>query len=161
MFAYLRITVAMFFALLCLASCALWVRSYYVGDTACGPIGKLDDLRFISARGKLVIRVKYGVGRPGWPWHYYEVEPYSFAGLWITDSKPPMPIRFGWKRGQNSVAVIIPQWFIVAFFGGSSVLLSRPISFWATSFRRFSVRDLLILAALICTLMGLMVMAVR
>jgi hypothetical protein len=158
---FLRIAAAVVFAIVCLASCALWVRSHYVADTAVGSIGVLDNLRFISARGKLVITAHPNVPGRRDAWTYYKVKPDFGETASITDTKPPLPIRFGWKRGYNSVAVTIPQWFVVPLFGVLSVLFALPGSYWVQSFRRFSVRDLLIVAALICTLMALIVMGAR
>jgi hypothetical protein len=133
----LRIATSVFFAVVTVALCVLWVRSYWRTDT----VTRMDNVltMFGSANGHIYFyRGKSNYGRSGWRWNTNQYNPHS------ADS--------GWVRTNHFTLISIPFGIAVPV-----VTISAAIS-WVLASKsppRFSLRTLLIATTLIAVALGL------
>ena len=132
-----RIAVSVFFGLLTVALCVLWVRSYYRIDLACSPWGD-TDISVWSQRGFVVIEV----GTPSILGTYnfrYESEHTGYIAL---HSHLPGKTWYG-----TGTTTWLPYW----------ALILVPLFLAATGLvgSRYSLRSLLIVAMLVALLVPL------
>jgi hypothetical protein len=143
---YLQIAAAVTFALLAWAFIGLWVRSYYLGDTAEGLIANWRT-GFHSTRGVVIFGVVNG-------------DKYPLPDDWSVNSFP-IAQDLRWKKRTTLGFAIdrhvsdgwwylyLPHWFLAA----SSFTLAALFAFKRTW--RFTTRGLLIATTLLAVALGL------
>jgi hypothetical protein len=146
----LRIAVSVFFAVLTVLVCVLWVRSYWVTDL----VSRIDSRSIATTIGSQYGTVYFahfdaaigykGSGNSAAPreWAYKSVGGYTSSdGLFV------------WKRDSNSLHVAVAHWLIAigAIMGGAVPWL--PF--------RFSLRTLFIAATLAAVVLGLIMWLAR
>lgn len=146
-----RIAVSVFFGLLTVALCALWVRSYYGIDWILGPVGGGKIVTLTSMRGSLWITnvpppriLKDGKTTVAQQWYRFSA-PISMAKVGRS---------FGFDMHSTGMTIGLPYWLLVP---GSAV----PIALSVRSLPRFSLRTLLIVTALVAVVLGLVCYTVR
>jgi hypothetical protein len=150
----LRIAVSVYFGLLTVALCVMWVRSYYWIDNVVGPVTATQQIGFASSKGWLTLRSK---------------RPPSFQ-KWSMQSRTPAQLeaiyeqmRQGGGQVRRSAephfgltgdgAIQFPHWLPTVTV---AILASLP---WVSP--RFSLRTLLIATTLVAVVLGLVVWMVR
>lgn len=139
-----RISVSVFFAVLAVLLCVLWVRSYWVTDL----ISRIDSRNIATTIGSqygtiyfanfdaaIAYKGSLSSAAPR-EWAYKSVGGY-------TSSDGP----FVWRRDRTSLHVVVPHWLIVIVAVTGGGILWLPF--------RFSLRTLLIATTLIAVLLGL------
>jgi hypothetical protein len=139
-----RIGVSVFFAVLTVLLCGLWVRSYWVTDL----ISRIDSRSIATTIGSRYGTIYFayfdaaigykGTANSAAPreWAYKAVDVY-------TSSDGP----FAWRRDLASLHVVVPFWLIVIVAVSCGGVLWLPL--------RFSVRTLFIAVTLVALLLGL------
>ena len=156
----LRITASVFFAMVCVAQCVLWVRSYWWTDVLRGTY--LGTRVFYA--NSLVGRLQYidgSVRTAGYPVFYdrnqlsYESRQYSdeyIERLKVLDlDQRPSPLHaFGFYVGNtpNCFELIVPHWFFVL------TTASLTAVSWIGWSWRFSLRTMLIATTLVAVVLG-------
>jgi hypothetical protein len=143
---YLRTTWTVFCGIACLLIIAFWVRSYWWGDSYKSQVNQTwfgcSDLR-----GCIVLTCFDATERTdlkgGYSWG-----PASGQRLGDDISEPFF--GFAAKNVTHGMAIVLPSWFLVAMCFGCAV---APWFSW----RRFSLRKLLITITLIAMVLGLSV----
>jgi hypothetical protein len=152
----LRYAPAIVFALLALAFVGLWVRSYYVIDTAYGRVGESRQIGWGFSRGLVTIRYA-DLGRPirkfqGWHFNSRPVEPDAIA-----DNGWSEQTYVGFGRVNGVLGVVnyyFPFWLPTLIAASlAAVFAFKPIT-------RFTVRGLLVTTTLLAAVLGLVVYAV-
>jgi hypothetical protein len=140
---YLRIAFSIGCGILCLLLIALWVRSYRYVDI----VFPATDYRiaFKSQQGQIYI----GVGNDSW------IPPFSYGRMGIDSSEVSLngPSWTIVNKFPGDIRLVIPHWFLVSLSGFVAVM---P---WIV--RRFSLRTLLIAAAVVAVGLGLFVIMLR
>jgi hypothetical protein len=145
----LRIAVSVFFGVLTVALCMLWVRSYW----------RADSIHFMANGGYVyslvadagLVEVSRGIDvesngmfAPGdyWvnAWDYHQRR---------RETKARLLVPFKFRSGQHYFRLEIPFWFPVFLVAATSVLTLRSI--------RFSVRTLLVATTVVAVVLGLAV----
>ena len=148
-FRFLRYAVTALSVMACVLLVALWVRSYWWWDGIYGP-GAPSAVSSLQGRLHFVFQ-DFAIPPVGWTVTSREVET-------LGDNRPRLS---GWESSsgfdvevQDDLTVIaVPNWFLVALLGTISAV---P---WVKSFRRFSLRTLLIATTLVAVGLGIIVMA--
>lgn len=135
----LRIAVSVFFGLVTVALCVLWVRSYEVRDDIIHWNGTRFGIHFQSNYGTL------SYGRAG------TTSGYS---AWVVGTGEPHPAsqRLRITAAANSWRVYVPFWLLV--------VVTATVA-WAPWIPRFSLRTLLIATTLVAVALGLGIWLVR
>lgn len=136
----LRIAASVFCAVVAVALCVLWVRSYWRRDHVQGPWRDSGTINFWSSPGQLTIGT---VRKPSSSWH---LKTLKYPDAWL-----PPPVRWGWGGNALGTTVYFPQRVLVVVF---ALLSAAP---WIRP--RFSLRDLLIATTLVAVVLGLEVWA--
>jgi hypothetical protein len=142
----LRIAWSAVWAIVCLLFVALWVRSYWTGDTVQGPF-----------RGRLIFNSLLGRATATYyPFRADTTDSVLWTSDWEhlsfpTEDRPRIPgsHSFVLRRDSASIVTSIPYWFAVLIF---ATLAAAP---WFP--HRFSVRKLIIATALLSAILGLLV----
>ncbi len=142
----LRIAVSVFFAMLPVLVCVLWVRSYWRSDQVDFPITGHHGVSITSVRGQMSCWRWNGGGRiqfwsqttEEWLGHPPVVNEYF-------DFPPHQGLRI------NGGTLWIPHAFVVFLFAVLAILPCFQLSY------RFSLRTLLIATAIVAILLGLAV----
>jgi hypothetical protein len=136
-----RIGVSVFFGVLAVALCVLWVRSYLVRDY----------VQF-SARGAVHVHSSCGMIEYSWlasrpkAWEYSTFPPHDY-GDWKLHNL--------WRTGRTYQHALVPFALVV---GTTIVATLLP---WSGAVRQFSLRTLFITTSIIAILLGLAVWAGR
>lgn len=144
-----RITVSVFFAVLTVLLCALWVQSYRHGLA----LSWASTSNFVYGGVSIAGEVRYAVVSfptlrpivPGWT---------LSAGGDLAHEEPALQFgpRFEWSNGRHGLRLIVPHWCLVAIaataFVSSSVL-------WVPWSKQFRLRTLFIVMTLVAVLLGL------
>jgi hypothetical protein len=145
----LRIAMSVFFAVLTVALCVQWVRSYGVRKIRQGPIGK-HVLSIQSAQGEL------GIGFWDWPYKTFAWNMRTNAdteSLWPTvkGESPFSNLGIRWYRQSipDMTLVVVPFWLPV------SMAATIAVAPWIIHLRRFSLRTMLIATTLVAVVLGL------
>jgi hypothetical protein len=158
-----RIAMSVFFCLLTVAMCVLWVRSYshqdgYSFDQVGAQVPVLG-----SSRGNITALVigshSRSIPREGSGWGSY---PASRPWLLFEESSAPNSPRYGFptKWSISSNGFVLPHWMLAITFAVLAAV-SWIGQTWRLSLRRFSLRTMLIATMLVAVLLGLMVWAGR
>lgn len=93
----LRIAASVFFAVVTVAMCVLWVRAHWKVDSVYGPIINATHLVFTSRHGGIGIGVGKLIEEPGFHWLQFEAHDFppresnlgllGFEVLWPTPKK--------------------------------------------------------------------------
>ncbi|MGE3241377.1 MAG: hypothetical protein AB7G28_07850 [Pirellulales bacterium] len=148
----LRIAASVFFAVLTVALCVLWVRSYRQGSSICwanrnnssyGCVSVAGEMRFSSAQ---------------WPFQGRIVPGWTLASVDLEHETPALQFgpRFEFRSKTHIDVLILPHWFMVAVTTTISAIAVQP---WLRS--RFSLRTLLITTTLLAVVLGLGVWLAR
>ncbi|MGD9635172.1 MAG: hypothetical protein AB7G28_18845 [Pirellulales bacterium] len=153
-----RVAVSVFFGLLTVALCVIWVKSHRWPD-----IGKSRFTNFSIGIdvvcGHVRLETKYQPDRPMTSTPQLWIRsPHDF-GEWKWSLEQKLP-TFDWYCGKDDnqrtlCTLWVPMWLLVA----ASALLSAVA--WLVPLQRFSLRTLLIATTLIAVLLGLAVWAGR
>jgi hypothetical protein len=140
----------------CLASLAMWVRSYYRSDLALGHFAGQRGFQIVSKTGRIVVYLgsngtsTYSIDVV-YPWaiESYRVEKPDLLG--IQDIPDQWLSRVGFSAFTNRIGqfVIFPYWF-VAFVTGSLAMLFRTGRSW-----QFKLRSLFLATTCFAILLGL------
>jgi hypothetical protein len=168
MLRYARYAAAAVFALLSLASIALWIRSHHRQDSAYGPIGNTRYLAAQSECGGLSFEFfhlgKSSTLRPTWTLPAqsgWQLRSVILTTLDKQDSWPTGSVLRGWGFHFERYAQVdsggawlkFPHWLLAAlFFLLAALFAFKPA--W-----RFSLRGLLIATTFLAALLGLAVYA--
>ena len=157
-----RIAVSVFFGVLTVAMCVLWVRSYFwrerivfgtYGDRAIQFSHVLGTLHFITfSEPGLKFWQPYDspTGRGKLPIDEWRREPTL-----IKKDLPKSRLGFGGYFGKTGSTAYIPYWFLVVLSGTCAIL---P---WLKFSWKFSLRTLLIATTLVAVALGLVCYFVR
>ena len=148
----LRISASVFFAVLTVALCVLWVRSYRCMDGISAVSANNAGTEFISSVGGLsYVKLSDATG-------------FQPAGWWRSASILPAwnTPQFGWRtvRGMirgNILQIWMPYWFVTAI-SGSLALVACP---WTVVSYRFSLRTMLIATTLVAVVLGIVAYSTR
>jgi len=157
----LHIAVSVFFGVMTVALCVLWVRSYRRMDVA-RHWGDRHKTSFVCGEGKLSYsRLRLPVQQL----HFYQSHFYQTQCRgWDVESRavtaPALVAHFAWRRDQDHTNLRLPFWLLVmislAAFG---FVADRA---WLPLHRlRFSLRTLLIATTVVAVGLGLVVWAGR
>jgi hypothetical protein len=143
----LRIAVSVSFAVVAVALCVLWVRSYW----RCDRVIWTDDAGTFAVstlQGELTIemlnvRVLLPEGWSRGSFKVYDGDDNSFS-----DNERRTLLGFGWKTGSGSIVADFPIWFLA---------LTCAALPWISL--RFSLRTLLIATTLVAVVLGMGVWA--
>jgi hypothetical protein len=148
-----RIAMSMFFGVLTLGLCVLWVRSYSTWRSTHGPVGK-HVLNFQWAKGEI------GIGY--WDWKYKHF-PWSFHSnivderIWPSATGGPplskLGIRWYKQLAPAMTLVVIPFWLPILI---AVAIAATP---WIRHFYHFSLRTMLIATTLVAVALGLIAWA--
>jgi hypothetical protein len=147
----LRIAWSVWWGILCVLLIALWVRSYWVAETATYQFASPHAIAVASDRGQLSIESLY-----------FNDTSTSFATDFAIDSMPLdsvdtnwMGRQFDWEVGRGadggSYELHLPYWFVSLMF---AMFAALP---WIHESNRYSLRALFIATTLIAVLLGLVV----
>jgi hypothetical protein len=137
----LRIAVSVFFAVLVVLLCVLWVRSYWFIDMLSAPLPNSLYGHVQSYTGVLVATYEADDEPKEWLLLTF---PYSAMGL------PKAKVQWAWVYEAGPV-VAFPHWAPTLLF---AVLAAVP---WLCVPRRFSLRTMLIVVTLVAAVLGLAV----
>jgi hypothetical protein len=146
----LRIAVSVFFALVAVAFCALWVRSYQHVDVGRFALRGNREFSLMSIYGSLFVDVEPINARPA---VIPKVNSGPVTPLLVATVKNSPVLAF--QSGVNSWNVRFHHWLPVAF----SVVACAVTIF--APFRRFSLRSLLIATTIVAVLLGFVMWAIR
>jgi len=141
----LRVAWSVFFGVLTVALCVLWVRSYW----------RQDDLAFITPNS-MAVEIESSCGYlMGFVVHDSSglTVPKTYRNSKALPSKPTSAHqqRFGWNVGASVTRLGFPDWFLSAIF---AALAALP---WLSHLPfRFSLRTMLIATTLIAVALGLL-----
>jgi hypothetical protein len=133
-----RLGVSVFFAVLTVLLCGLWVQSYWLHNFAIR-IYKNDVVDIGSNSGSLYV-AQYRTLPPDEAWRH---------PVWCFQSTPADPNRNIWYRSADSKSVGLPYWCVTPLFALATFAAIR----WNAW--RFSLRTLFIATTLIAMLLGL------
>ena len=143
-----RIAVSVFFAVLTVLLCVLWVRSYWTRDHFRWHVTTGRALS-VSSRGGIVGVVTWTEDLDGVT---------SLVDSGPVAGSPPRrqmsnPLRFELLRSQEfgSLGVVVPYWFPIFI---TAVCVAIP---WVLNTRRFSLRTLLIATTLVAVALALVI----
>lgn len=147
-----RIAVSVFFGLLTVALCVLWVRSYW----------RVDNIWWqITPHRTLFVRVTPGqltwwsatesLAYPTWEWKKYTYPAADYAG----DFEGTITRPYLGGNLTTGLPSVLPLWLPAAICAGVALIFSKGLLF------RFSLRTLLFATTLVAVLLGLIVWAVR
>jgi hypothetical protein len=130
----LRIAASVFFAVLAVLLCVLWVRSYFIRDVIsyADNSGNLVGLSLSYGSIDVMRSSPYGMSDLGW-------EYYSHS---VNDNKD------SWELEKMATRLVLPFWPIIVV-AASGTCIGFGIG------RRFSLRTLLIAVTLVAVLLGL------
>jgi hypothetical protein len=147
----LRIAVSVFFALVALALCVLWVRSYFGEDRVSGHASDSFGLRLYSSRGWIVCAKSTSLGtKKNYP---FDVALGSEHWLAPNDSRLRFTSPRDFFSGANYASVSLPHWILMLASGVAATAVALHWRF------RFSIGTLLIATTLIAAVLA--VWAVR
>jgi hypothetical protein len=159
----LRIAVSVFFGLLTVALCVLWVRSfsrYEQLGTQTARDGAAVPTVVESWRGQLwFVWPEHGVSATKWFYDSTPPEIYfhttDLSEVWRPKDTFGFAMRYAPELpvGGGRLGVAVPHWFLVA------VLIAIAAAPWVRWYKRFSLRTLLIATTLVAVLLGLAVWA--
>jgi hypothetical protein len=157
-FRRLRIAWSVTWGVLAVLLVVLWMRSYWWADVYAVAISKLTFVGVASANGTIIpFRVDNGFGTPIGTCHI-DSDAVGDNGDFIVHESPSYCGAFGFgvrrELSNSLLEVVAPHWFAFVF------ATSLSISPWL-SFKRFSLRTLLIATTLIAMVLGLIVWAAR
>jgi hypothetical protein len=146
-----RIAVSVFFGMLTVASCVLWVRSQLCWDKWYNPISDECVIIVESSFGRLV--VLRAVPALHLPWNWHISGPVQGDG-WVGDHPAGVDPNkrtggFDFVATAFHTAVLVPYWFPVLILAVLSIA-----SGWSCAFH-FSLRTLLTATTLVAILLGL------
>jgi hypothetical protein len=147
----LRIAVSVFFALMAVVLCGLWVRSYSQYEMLVVPVGSEVDYDITSDRGTVYLRRLTNVPNE-WDWPYY-VNYNEFV-----QGRDDRTVSESWDLDWDSDGnawLTTPYWFWVLATATVSILQ------WARTRMSFSLRTMLIATTLVAVVLGLAVWAGR
>ena len=142
---YLRIAVTVLSLTACVLLIALWVRSYYTGDSLQVRISAGDVLGLGSSSGTCVVSKFFSNVYPK-TWGHFEFEPTTSLGIADDEVFAIGNALSIHQWGLNNLTVFTPHWALVMFF---AMLVALP---WIPY--RFSLRTLLIATTLVAIGMG-------
>ena len=146
---YLRITAAVFFALLAVALIGLWVRSFHRSDFLWCEIPNSRRLQLSSYDSRVVLRLFDR--NPAFDNSPDQPRRTSYPHIEFLGGRLPLGglLGFDYSRRESFVSATIPYWFLFA----SSLAIAALFAFKRTW--RFSVRALLITTTLVAAALGL------
>ena len=139
----LRIAASVFFAVVTVALCVLWVRSYRSEDRLSGHAASVG-VRFYSSRGWIVCFKNNAISPGQYTW---SMELGSDYWLAPDDSRLGFSSPVSFFSGATTSNISMPHWFVIVI---ASSLVVIPWIRW-----RFSLRTLLIATTLVAIVLGL------
>jgi hypothetical protein len=149
----LRIAASVFFAVVTVALCVLWVRSYYLTDSleirtnerlfqVRSVVGRIVLWRYLPADKQYgqILLDEFSQGK------FFATSTFGDS-FWSLSKEGEL--GFFYRANKESLKVGIPYWFVVAVPIGLSMI---P---WLSNARRFSLRTLLIVTTLVAVVLGL------
>jgi hypothetical protein len=129
---------------------ALWVRSYTYHDVYDLDPGRSVMLRIASERGCMQM-APWVFDRDSLPMPYvrHVCIPVALLGKPTPKWRPWVYVKQNYLDGSVERSLVLPYWFLVASFGSLSMV------FPVVRTRRYSVRALLIVTALVALVLGL------
>jgi hypothetical protein len=142
MYRKLRIAWSVFWGVLTVMLCVMWIRSYWYTTTLFGTVGQADQATLMSVLGELRLNL--------------HTKPDSAPSIGYDDGYPAKDYE-PWNRyhfyygddGFFGTAVVVPFWFVTL------ILVSVSAAPWIRW--RFSLRTLLIAMALVAGGLGLLI----
>jgi hypothetical protein len=135
-----RIVFSVFFGIVCLMLVVLWVRSYWWWDFA--QYGGLSETRGVTSQnGFLLVSEIYTKDKGRWRFG-------SFAAEYPAELSPHLSVNWYDERPKD-IAATFPHWLLI--------LLLAFVGVAPWTFRRFSIRKLLLLTTGIAALLGFLV----
>ena len=154
-FRNLRIAVSVFFGVLTVALCVLWVRSYTRHESARFTGWKSLVILTTWQGNGVLLRHRLNPKRPRVQTWRLDSEPYASDHNMKLGGKPVTGERVVIARTANAFMMAIPLWSIFAF---TCVLI--PVS-WLPFGSSYSLRAMLIATTLVAVVLGLAVWARR
>jgi hypothetical protein len=146
----LCITVSVFFALVAVALCVLWVRSFAVRDTVWWPRNNFGmELSSLSGHMVLIVFDRQHFGGVLPPYNTFHEPINPDRTLAFTHGV----LGFGLRTEPNLVRIDVPFWFVML---ACVVSATAP---WVNWSKTFSLRTLLIATTLVAGVLGLAVWA--
>jgi hypothetical protein len=151
---FLRIAVTVLSLTACALLVALWMHSYcrawFIARGGPWPVVSVLSLQSNCGRMRLNW-VRLDNEWEEWPvtWDYE----MDAANPLQPDPSTHKAIGFGWRKYDLGFRLYVPYWFLVLSTGGMATIC------WAQSFRRFSLRTLLIATTLVAVGLGVIVAA--
>jgi hypothetical protein len=146
-FRRLRIVWTVFFAVLTVALCVLWVRSYWWLESVHLPVARYRTVIAASVSGVIGLSMSYY----GLPLEFTKRPANDYADERVKRKLPPISSAwFSVRWTPNGIGVVSPDWFLVSTFVAVATV---P---WLRSFPyRFSLRTMLIAITLVAVVLGL------
>lgn len=142
----LRITMSVFFAVVTVTLCVLWVRSYWWREQAVLVFSPGRYLDVQSDRGNLSTRFRDMGDQVRLP--AYDQKTFIFRSWWLSTSDRTQ--GFGGHISRDFVCIASPYWFLVL----TSATLSMFTALWRPRWN-FSLRSMLIATTLVAVVLGL------
>jgi len=139
----LRIAVSVFFAMLTVLLCVLWLRSFWYMDRLHGPISQTRGIEFISVNGQMLFAItKRVIPAQRLNWSLESIDSQDGAAKSeIEDTK------FGFVYSEIDYwTTWVPHWFLTL------IAAALAAAVWI---RRFSLRTMLIAVTLLAVVLGL------
>jgi hypothetical protein len=137
---YLRIAVTALSLTACVLLVALWVRSYWRTDAITGPVGATRWFIIHTTPNQLNVLVSHPLARDRMRWKTHS---HVNAGK----------LRWKFNSQQYAISLVIPIWFAALC---SVVIAAAP---WSGLSKRFSLRTLLIVTALVAVGLGIIALS--
>jgi Na+/melibiose symporter-like transporter len=144
----LRIAVSVFFAVLTVALCVMWVRSYKWRDVIRCRTSGSNVIVFASMKGKL-IAYDYVLPNIAPQWELKTIEIVNGGYFWADETQYRGILGFIVKDVLESRLLGAPHWFFIL---STVAIASAP---WIRHSTRFSLRTLFIATTLVAVVLGL------
>jgi hypothetical protein len=136
----------------CLLLIVMWVRNFWWSDVAWAPLPGGWQVVIASADGQVEFGISQAQNRPdvaSWAWETYTASRNSAFEVLVPQKRV---IRYHVFRNRN-FALVVPHWLL------TTVVLLLAIVPWIPWSRRFTIRTLLIIMAIMSVALALAVTA--
>ena len=148
----LRIAVSVFFVVLTVCMCVMWVRSYWYWDQLYNPITNKHLVIVESASGRVIVRLTATSPGSSWIWHISRDLRGEYWGgplkEWELANRDQGMGGFACYVTAWHTTYRAPYWFLVLPF---TVLTAAP---WLPWSKQFSLRTLFIVMTLIAVVLA-------
>jgi len=159
---WFRIAMSLFFGLLAVALCVLWVRSHHWARDAIQRVPVVGGIHFISSQGSVSVEAQRLPKNPpktfSWNQSIKVLSKSELAEVFSTHTGSLAPDYSGFQFRFRSGAdwkFSVPYWLLALVSGMLATVLGLRINY------RFSLRTLLIATTLLAVMLGVVVWAGR